>query len=89
MQRRKIMGCGESWKKLTIFACQRLNFWKCLCTYFSDINCIIYETIVDFGLILAILIFLFAVPKLAFTKILNTSDICFTCITRILQHFEI
>ena len=41
------------------------KFLDCLCKTFSDINCIIYEKKVDFRLIRAILIFLFAVPKLA------------------------
>ena len=49
------MGCGESWKKLTIFACRDLflKFLEFLGKNFSDINCIIYEK-VDFRLILKI-----------------------------------
>ena len=73
MQSRKIMACGESWEKLTILACQGFIFevLGCLCKNFSDINCIIYEKEVDFRLILTILIFLFAVPKLA-TQLLHS-----------------
>ena len=64
MWRRKIMGCGESWKKLTILACQGFIFdiW---------ISTALYTKKVDFRLILTILIFLFAVPKLA-TQILHS-----------------
>ena len=45
MQCRKIMACGESWKKLAILACQGFifEFLECLCKTFSDINCIVDE----------------------------------------------
>ena len=67
MQSRKIIACGESWKKSTILACQGYIFeiFGMFYINFSDINCIIYGKKVDFRLILTILIFLFAVSKLA------------------------
>ena len=42
-----------------------LKFLECLCKTFSDVGCIICEKKLILGLILTILIFLFAVPKLA------------------------
>ena len=66
MQSRKIMACGDSWKKLTILAWQGFIFEKfleCLCKNFPT-STALYTKKVDFRLILTILIFLFAVPKL-------------------------
>ena len=71
MQSRMIMACGESWKKLYLLARDLfLKFLECLLKIFSDINWIIYEK-KDFRLTLTILIFLFAVPKLA-TQLLHS-----------------
>ena len=73
MQSRKTMACGVSWKNSLYWLAMDLfsKFVECLCENFSDINCIIYEKKVDFRLILIILIFLFAVPKLA-TQLLHS-----------------
>ena len=67
------MACRESWKSSVYLLARNLflKFLECLCKNFSDINCIIYEKKVDFRLILTILIFLFAVPKLA-TQLLHS-----------------
>ena len=61
------MGCRGSWtSSLHLLARDIfLKFLECLCKNFSDINRIIYENKFNFRLILTILIFLFAIPKLA------------------------